>query len=382
MDRRGFLRTTFVGGLASGCASRDERASEPPLAAAELERELEQLDRLLARMDGKLAKTWFRERRAGEIAVAEGPQRAAIRDDGDRVTCTMKSLLTVSTLAALPKANHADPAVVERLRRVAGEADYALFGTLEELRSLDADALARLDRDAREDPRFVAEIAEQVDALASRMGVGSLRRAHLRGLTNHVGWRVEREGMSTLVRDTIEKVDGVLAGYEARLAREGVPAHADPTSPWVERIRSDLAREREPPPEPASGEPPASVEPVAIEPVVIEPVLIEPPVEPASPEPESALPDYATLDSDAVLQTHRAQMQAARQAEYERIRRQRNILLGTGGALFALAGGAMLIGGLLAGGLAVIPGGIVMTAAVILLILGLIRVARARKARP
>ena len=69
MDRRGFLSTTFVGGLAAttgACANgpRGEVAA-PPLGDDELERKLARLDRNLERMNHKRATRWYLKHHEG-----------------------------------------------------------------------------------------------------------------------------------------------------------------------------------------------------------------------------------------------------------------------------------------------------------------------------
>jgi hypothetical protein len=362
MDRRGFLHTTFASGLAVGagaCAS-SERRSVAPLASDELERELADLDRTLARMDSKHARQWFRDRRAKDIEASEPETRGQIAAQGELVRTSLRTAMTVSALSELPEANHGDPAVIERLRRVAGEADFAVFGTLERLRNLDEAELAALDRDAAEDPRFMEDIAEQVDALSAQLGVGPRRRAHLRGVSKHLGWRLERGKMSTLIRETVTKVDEALAAAVRQIAQTGAPAFADGDPTWIERTRA-IVRAQQP-----------------SEPAPTEPVSTEPAPE-IAPEQGGELQNYR--EAEAVLAVEAANDREARVAAIERDRSRGTKLLGAGVGLMLVGAGGLVF--LASSGTALIVGvtigAIALTVGLILLLIGISLSIRAKK---
>jgi hypothetical protein len=363
VDRRGFLSTTFASGLAVGaaaCAS-SERRSTPPLAGDELDRELAALDRTLARMDSKLARQWFRDRRAKDIEHSEGAARERIVGQGELVQASLRTALTVSVLSDLPEANHGDAAVIERLRRVSGEADFALFGTLERLRNLDEAELAALDREAVDDPRFVEDVAEQIDGLSTELGVGPRRRAHLRAVGKHLGWRLERGKLSAVIRETVAKVDESLAAVMRQIEQNGAPAFADGDPSWIERTRA-IIRAQQP------GDSAA----------------IDPPSEPAPAEAEGhELGNYRELE-----EVHQAKLAAETEArleagavEVEHDLKRAPRILGAGAGLMLLGGGSLVL--IVAGGPALIVGvtigAVALTVGLILLVIGLVISSRAKK---
>ncbi len=328
MDRRGFLRTTFVAGLAAGtgCAGEmAEQAAKAPLDDDQLERKLHRLQRTLARMDSRFAQDWFLDQRIDEIS---DPARAGrVMADGELLRTSLRIATAVSVLADLPEGNRADPRVATQVGALVGEADYAVFGTLARLDALDEAALAELDR-AAADPSFVERVAEQVEALAKDLGVDAKQRLHLRSMTKHVGWRLERESFSAVVADTRIKTDAILAGAHRRIVEAQVAAAVDPA--WIERTRDAIAFEQL-----------------------------------ASPQPS---PQNAALGQA--------------QAELDKIKRKRNIFLGTGAAMIAVGGGLAAGGVFLVftdAGATLTIGGIGVTTGVVLLILGIIMAVRVKQ---
>jgi hypothetical protein len=322
MDRRGFLRTTFVAGLATGtgcAADMAERAAKAPLDDAALERRLQRLERTLARMDSRFAREWFLEQRRGDLEDPEASDR--LLADGELLRTSLRLATAVSALAELPEGNHRDPRVAAQVGKLVGEADYAVFGTMARLDALDDATLAELDREAAEDPGMIERMSDQVEALARDLGVETSQRLHLRSMTKQVGWRLQRESFSAVVRDTIGKTDAMLAGAHRRIVEAGGQTIE---SEWTERTRAAVEYEYNP-----------------------------------------------TL--------------AQLRAEYEQTRRNRNILLGTGAAMIAVGGGLALAGGLLlptsAGGAILTVGGIGLTAGVIVLILGIWLAVRSKRQR-
>jgi hypothetical protein len=373
MDRRGFLHTTFAGGLAvgaTGCAT-SERRSQPPLAPDELERELAELDRTLARMDGKLARQWYRDRRAKDIETSEGRARERITEQGELVRTSMRTALTVSALSELPEVHHADPAVIERLRRISGEADFAVFGTLERLRNLDDAELAALDREAAEDPRFVEDVAEQVDAIGAELGIGPRRRAHLRAVGKHIGWRLERGRMSALIRETVTKVDESLAAALRQIEQVGAPAFADGDPTWIARTRAIIAAQQ---PNGGSG---------AIDPVAIEPAPAPVPAPEPAPGGGRELPNFREAEAarEAALALAAANERDAQVAKIEADRLRGNRLLGGGVGLMLVGGGSLAL--IASGGtgliIGVTIGSIALTSGLIMLLIGVTISSRANK---
>jgi hypothetical protein len=243
MDRRGFLQTTFQGGLATGvtaCAVDPGRVSEAPLDDAEINRRLHKIDRTIDRMD-RVPDHWFLGHRKRASGIADEPRSDAEAEqlaiEGELLRASMRSIFMTSSLAELPESQHADPRVVERLRRVSGEADFAVFGTLARLETLDAQQLTTLDEAAAQ-PDFIDRVLEDIDELSSELEVPASRRLHLRRLAKHLSWKLERQPMSAIIRETVDAVAVELEVWSRRLQKSGPElAFADADPRWIERTQ-------------------------------------------------------------------------------------------------------------------------------------------------
>jgi hypothetical protein len=377
MDRRGFLTTTFAGGLAvtgSACASTrgGQTSSEIPLADDELERKLVRLDTTLERMNHKHATRWFHEQReaAGASPPTEG-DRERLTHEGELLRASLRSALLLSTVAELPEGNRSDPRVTARLDQIAGEADYALFGTLAKLRSLDASELAALDAEFAGASAGM-DVVERIDALSDELGVPAGRRLHLRRMAMHLDWKLERERFSSVVGEVMDKVDRALEAVTRSLDGMGGAALAGPDLNWVERTR-EVVRFYAPVEEPAVG----GAEPVG-----------QPSAAPQGSGAEAGPvgpPTYAQADAAAwerEQQRYREEREAER-VKAENSRRAGLIMTGTGAGLLVLGGVAVGVGVpfiLYTGAIvAVSLGGVGMTAGVILLIIGIVLAVRGKK---
>ena len=239
MKRRGFLSTTFAGGLAvtgTACATgRSGAATDVPLSEDELAETLARIDRVMDRMSHDEAAQWHLAKRGHERGRAT---QAAIHD-GELLRASMRSAFLVSSVAELPEANHRDSRVLERLRGIADEADFAGLGTLAHLEHLDADELAALDREFAAADRPGMTLAEEIDELSEQLGVPSRRRLHLRRMAKHLDWRLERERFSDVVSDCVGRVDRLLDSL-ARSVEESTAslAFAGPDPAWAAKTRA------------------------------------------------------------------------------------------------------------------------------------------------
>jgi hypothetical protein len=341
MERRGFLRTTFHGGLAAStaaCATSPARQSAAPLDDAELERELRQMDRVVARMD-RVSDRWFfghRERASGAVlalrhrpepepsrgeavdeprSLADGEQLAS---EGELLRASMRSIFVTSSLAELPESQHGDPRVVERLRHVSGEADFAVFGTLARLDSLDSQQLDAIDELAKQ-PDFIDRVLEDIDVLSRDLEVPPKRRLHLRRMAKHLSWKLERQPMSAIIRETVDAVVLELETWSRRLETQQL-AFADGDPRWIERTEQVMRMYA-----PSSG----------------------------------TTPDFAVADPVRVSQIERARLRV----------KQGQIMLGVGLGLAVLGAGGV-IAGVYAVGPLIWVGGVAATIGVILVIVG------------
>jgi hypothetical protein len=324
MERRGFLRTTFHGGLAAStaaCATSPARQSAAPLDDAELERELRQMDRVVARMD-RVSDRWFFGHRERASGVADEPRSLAdgeqLASEGELLRASMRSIFVTSSLAELPESQHGDPRVVERLRHVSGEADFAVFGTLARLDSLDSQQLDAIDELAKQ-PDFIDRVLEDIDVLSRDLDVPAKRRLHLRRMAKHLSWKLERQPMSAIIRETVDAVVLELETWSRRLETQQL-AFADGDPRWIERTEQVMRMYA-----PSSG----------------------------------TTPDFAVADPVRVSQIERARLRV----------KQGQIMLGVGLGLAVLGAGGV-IAGVYAVGPLIWVGGVAATIGVILVIVG------------
>ncbi|PRQ09220.1 hypothetical protein [Enhygromyxa salina] len=384
MDRRGFLTTTFAGGLAvsgSACASgRAGQPSEVPLADDELERKLDRLDATLERMNHRHTTRWFHEqRRAAGAKPPTEADRERLTHEGELVRASLRSALLLSSVAELPEQNRSDPRVTARVQQIAGEADYALLGTLSKLRSLDASDLAALDREFAQGSLGM-DVAEHIDELSAKLDVSAPRRLHLRRMAQHLDWRLEREAFSAVVSEVVDKVGRAVDAIADSLAGAGpgemnglAVALAGADVNWVARTREVVRFYA-----PADGADDAEQADAAPEPEPVGLPSATAPSAPVGPAPNPTPAEPAPWE----LEQQREQARAAEQAKLEKRRRTGLILTGTGAGLLVLGGVAVGAGipFMAATGaiIAVSLGGAGMTAGIILLFIGIVLAVRAK----
>jgi len=215
MERRGFLRTSFLGGLAVGgaaCASNSARPHGPaPLSDAELERTMRHLDRALAGMRGVPAD-WYVTPEVGARLSAAQVQRA--RMDGELLRSSLRSMLVTSTVAELPAPSREDPRVVARLNDIVHEADFAALGTVARLQSLTPDDLRSFDEELRKNPDFNAEVVDIVDEQAAAHDVSPSRRRHLRAMARHLATELRRDSSEKVIERTLRQAQRVMLRHD------------------------------------------------------------------------------------------------------------------------------------------------------------------------
>lgn len=211
MERRGFLRTSFLGGLAVGgaaCATHQSvKEGRPPLSDAELERTMRQLDRALAGIRGQ-SDDWYLTQERGARLAREQVRHA--RMNGELMRSSLRSMLVTSTVSELPEASRNDPRVITRLDDITHEADFAALGTLAKLQALKPEDLAELDEELRRNPDVVADVVDEIDAQAVAHGVSPSRRRHLRNMARHVSMELRRNSSSVVVEHTLRQAQRVM----------------------------------------------------------------------------------------------------------------------------------------------------------------------------
>lgn len=375
MERRRFLELGALAGAgATSQACAPMRASTAPAATSDrtLRQRLRWLDRLLGSVE------LVRPR----ILRDHVPRELSSHEQADvRLTqSTLRSLLLTGSIADLPEEQRCCSEVVTRLDRAAPEVDYAIFGMMTRLSRMPAEEHAGVQQALREDPSIVDEIGDFLDQDSRDLGVPLRRRLHMRTLIRHVGWRLQRQSLSTVLGEHLDKVER-LTQRSARGSLALLPVRPPPAE--VERWSSELAHlvglyDAGPVGDASMDPPPEAVEPSG---TIAEPAS-ESPV-PATPEPseEEASPsadvepdwDPPPLVGGSSVKEHQRQTLAEKG--------KRNMI----------AGGSVMAAGI---GLAVLSGSVVvvdlvgavgLTVAAILLIIGLIILSvgavRARRAR-
>lgn len=228
MERRKFLELGALAGATAtsqACAPSLPGATSPPsLGDRELRRRLRFIDRIMGSVE-HASPRWLRD---------HDPRPLSARDQIDsRLTqSTIRSLLLTGSVGDLPVEERQHPEVVARLGQAAPEVDYALFGMMARLTMMPADEHDTIQRALRDDPDVVERIGDCLDQDAGDLGVPVRRRLHLRKLIRHVGWRLRRQSLSTVLDEYVGKV--------RRLTQSSAPALAVAPQPEIDQWSKEL----------------------------------------------------------------------------------------------------------------------------------------------
>lgn len=146
------------------------------------------------------------------VATDADPERVAL--DGALVRSGLRSLLLVAGVADLPEEARGHEEVVALVDELSPEVDFAVNGMYTRLGSLpDADRRA-VKRALREDPSLVERIGADLEDLVARSGASAVRRAHFSGLVRNAIWRIAHQPLDAVLAD-------VLGGAEQHAALVG-----------------------------------------------------------------------------------------------------------------------------------------------------------------
>ena len=98
----------------------------------------------------------------------------------------MRSLLLVGNFGDLSVAGQVHPGVQKRLQYSAPEMDAAVFGTMNQMKSLSPTARADIQSALREDPTLGARTFEAMDLEAAAVGASNRRRKQLHVIGQHI----------------------------------------------------------------------------------------------------------------------------------------------------------------------------------------------------
>ena len=305
----------------------------------------------------------------------------------------LRSLLVAGAVGDLPAASRRDPGVVQRLEATLPEMDEAVLGTLAWLRGMTP--AERLDVSAAiaAEPELPLRAIQALDDEGEKIGISRARRLHLRALGTEVAWRLRHQSPAAVIDEITDRCERLIgqAVPTGELERELVARQTElaflrAQRRWIEEPTEsggpDAPRPSAPPataappptfPPPAPGAQPAYPPPGP-------PIYPPPPGQPAYPPS-----GYAYYPLPPPIPPEIAQ---ARQE-----RKKGNVLLGVGGGLL---GGGVVLGGAMAAGVAaagaagnsglaiglafgVTAGALMLIAGLIILIIGAVIAARARR---
>lgn len=236
--RRGFPPTSFGRGLPGPPARADQREPSP----ADLDATLDSLRRALAGI-AAVPDAWLLARRRDRDRDQDRPRgpadEAEVAVEGRLLRGSLRAILASSTLASLDDRQRADARVQAQIDALVPEVDATLLATLERLDALDPEQLASLDQRTRE-PGFLDQAAADLDAMASELGVAAEPRARLRGMVEHLRWRLERAPLSALLAELLATLDAALDKWATRLPALALePAYAGLPTRWHSEHHDD-----------------------------------------------------------------------------------------------------------------------------------------------
>jgi len=385
MERRRFLELGALAGASAtsqACAPSLHESTVPTEGGDfELRRRLRWLDRMMGSVEHVFPRL-FHDHEPRELSTHE-------HADAQLTQSTFRSLLLMGSIGDLPEQERRHPEVTARLGHAAPEADYALLGMMARLSMMPADEHDTIQHALRDDPGIVDQIGDWMDQDARDLGVPLRRRLHLRKLLRHVGWRLRRQSLSTIVDEYASKVERI-----ARAGSEGsTPELAAHTSQaeierWSQQL-AHLVSLYEPSPasseldEPTTPEPDATTtEPeteLETEPETDElnpflnvnasatPLTPSPPETPETPEiPERSTRELAALQRENKIASARRTIKTG------------GITTGVGAGI-ALVSGLILLGIPIVGAIGLTVAAIALIAGLVILSVGAVRLRRAKQ---
>jgi hypothetical protein len=194
--------------------------------------------------------------------AANGPGPAVLRNplhevDRKLVRSSLRSMLVTSSVATLPEGNRNHPESRNRLKKISAESDFAVLGTLAALESMTSADHAEFDEELKSSPDCVEEIVQMVDRHAVETGVSNARRRHLKRMARHAAWQLRNRGSEHTVRQAVSKVHRRLdrALRDPQLSTKTIAADEASTAYWREWTVAAYERFA-PPPLPEASEQP------------------------------------------------------------------------------------------------------------------------------
>ena len=193
MDRRQFLAGAGAAALVTGtgCVSApmvSGAAGVPDLSALDMDGILHSLDSTLGLI-----------RSSASFPTVVTPEAQQKVTDDERMAGTddlmrdaFRSLFLVSAFREMGEPAQAHPGVQARVLAGIGELDSSVIGIHRTLQSLTPTERADAARALRDDPKLRERVLRAIDAEAARVEAPPAQRAHLRRVTEHVGFRLRQ----------------------------------------------------------------------------------------------------------------------------------------------------------------------------------------------
>lgn len=219
MNRRRLLKlgaTASVAAATEGCSAfLPENVTDDMTDAV--------MGKFLADLDGSVARIGEADMsKLFALGAKTGPEPPPRPGDVLLVKKALRSLSLTGAYRELDAKAKEHPGVKERVEAAQPELDEAVLGMAALLGDLNEGDRVELQRRLDADPSLAKRIAEQLDEDMKRMDMPPERRLRLRRLAQHITWRLERQPVSVLLDEYVDKVDKVArrVGYDEQLKRQ------------------------------------------------------------------------------------------------------------------------------------------------------------------
>jgi hypothetical protein len=170
-------------------------------------------DAMLDEQLGHLAKPGFLQRLAEErTGKRMSPEAHAKLAEKDEIFRRLLGTLMISQgFRDLPEETQLEPAVQDRMWRHIDQIASTPFEVSDMLADLDPEQRKQVQRSLRENPELPMELAETLDGRAARAGVSHGRRMQLRSMMSNTSFRLRHQDPGILIDEYVDKVQRLRA---------------------------------------------------------------------------------------------------------------------------------------------------------------------------
>jgi len=146
---------------------------------------------------------------------------------------SMKTLYATGMFGDLPVESQVHPGIQDRMWTIQPAMDESIAGITQLLNRQVPEDLARVRSTLRDQPAFLRQVTETLDAEAARSGLSDARRHQFRTQMMQVGWRLRHQPPSLLVNEYLVKVEKVSASdIEAEARQRWLAAKVSERAFW------------------------------------------------------------------------------------------------------------------------------------------------------